>query len=168
VSGPRQKSKKAKALSHFDDSGQAHMVWVGQKPETERIAVASGSIVMQAATLEQIRQGSVGKGDVLGIARTAGLMAVKRTADLIPLCHPLRITSAEIELETLDAPEPAISIRATVKAIDRTGVEMEALTAVAVTALTVYDMCKSVDRAMEIREIRLDEKSGGASGRFRR
>ncbi len=164
---PPQKRKGAK-LSHFDADGAAHMVGVGGKAETERVAIASGRIRMLPATLEMIRAGTAKKGDVLGIARIAGLQAVKRTAELIPLCHPLRITGAELELETQSDPEPAVLIRATVRAIDRTGVEMEALTAVSVAALTVYDMCKSADRAMEITGICLEEKSGGASGLFRR
>jgi len=153
-------------LSHVDDAGRARMVDVGNKAETERRAVASGRIQMRPETLELITSGGVAKGDVLGVARTAGIMAAKHTGDLIPLCHPIRITSLAIDF-TPDPPSSAISIQATVKAHDRTGVEMEALVAVSVAALTIYDMCKSYDRAMRIDTIQLVEKSGGRSGHYR-
>jgi cyclic pyranopterin monophosphate synthase len=153
-------------LSHFDDAGRARMVDVGTKAATERRAVAIGRIQMQPETLKLITSGGVAKGDVLGVARTGGIMAAKRTSELIPLCHPIRVTSLAIDF----TPEPAnsaVSIRATVKANDRTGVEMEALVAVSVAALTIYDMCKSHDRAMRIDAIQLLEKSGGRSGHYR-
>ena len=153
-------------LSHFDDAGRARMVDVGAKAATERRAVAIGRIHMQPETLELITSGGVAKGDVLGVARTGGIMAAKRTSELIPLCHPIRVTSVAIDF----TPEPAssaVSIRATVKASDRTGVEMEALVGVSVAALTIYDMCKSYDRAMRIDAIQLVEKSGGRSGHYR-
>jgi cyclic pyranopterin phosphate synthase len=153
-------------LSHFDDAGQARMVDVGTKAPTERRAVAIGRIHMRPETLALITSGGVAKGDVLGVARTGGIMAAKRTSGLIPLCHPIRVTSLALDF----APDPAnsaVSIRATVTANDRTGVEMEALVAVSVAALTIYDMCKSYDRAMRIDAIQLVEKSGGRSGRYR-
>lgn len=153
-------------LSHFDDAGRARMVDVGTKAATERRAVAIGRIHMQPETLKLITSGGVAKGDVLGVARTGGIMAAKRTSELIPLCHPIRVTSLAIDF----TPEPAnsaVSIRATVKANDRTGVEMEALVAVSVAALTIYDMCKSYDRAMRIDAIQLLDKSGGRSGHYR-
>jgi len=148
-------------LSHFDESGQARMVDVGAKPETARVAVAAGAIEMQPETLAAIRAGTVAKGDVLGIARIAAIGGVKRTSELIPLCHPLRITAVDV---TFELTEMRVEIRATVRAFDRTGVEMEALTAVTVAALTVYDMCKAADRSMRIVEVRLEEKRGGKSG----
>jgi cyclic pyranopterin phosphate synthase len=154
-------------LTHFDDKGDARMVDVGAKPETERIATAGGSIVMAKATLDLILAGGVKKGDVLQVAQLAGIMGAKRTPDLSPLCHPLALSSVAVELRC--APErSAIDITATCKLKGRTGVEMEALTAVAVAALTVYDMCKAVDRVMTIERVRLEEKSGGRSGTFRR
>jgi cyclic pyranopterin phosphate synthase len=153
-------------LSHFDDAGQARMVDVGTKAATERRAVAIARVHMQPETLELIVSGGAAKGDVLGVARTGGIMAAKRTSDLIPLCHPIRLTSLAIDF-TPDPAGPAISIRATVKANDRTGVEMEALVAVSVAALTLYDMCKSYDRAMRIDAVQLVEKSGGRSGHYR-
>ena len=156
-----------KDLTHFNAAGEAHMVDVGAKPDTERRAVAAGSIHMQADTLARIRAGDHKKGDVLGIARIAGIMAAKRTADLIPLCHPLALTKVELELWTEDAP-PAVQVRATVATRGPTGVEMEALTAVQVALLTVYDMCKAVDRGMTLEHIRLIEKSGGKSGYWKR
>jgi cyclic pyranopterin phosphate synthase len=152
-------------LTHFNASGDAHMVEVGAKPETARVAIASGRVVMAPATATAVRAGKIGKGDVLGIARIAGIQAAKRASDLIPLCHPLRLTGVEVELEVVDN---TVEITATVKAFDRTGVEMEALTAVSAAALTVYDMCKAIDRGMEIAAIRLDEKTGGKSGTWRR
>jgi cyclic pyranopterin phosphate synthase len=152
-------------LTHFDGDGNATMVDVSGKAVTERVAVARGRIEMLPATLAMIRQGSHKKGDVLAIARLAGIMAAKRTADLIPLCHPLALDKVAVELTCLtDA--PAVEIEATVKVTGRTGVEMEALTAVSVAALTVYDMCKAVDRGMRIGDIRLVRKSGGRSGTF--
>ena len=137
------------------------MVEVGVKPETAREAVASGEIRMAPATARAIAAGRIGKGDVLGIARLAGIQAAKRTAELIPLCHPLRLTGVDLELAV---GRGRVSITARVRAFDRTGVEMEALTAVATAALTVYDMCKAIDRGMVIAEVRLDEKRGGKSG----
>jgi cyclic pyranopterin phosphate synthase len=153
-------------LSHFDEAGQARMVDVGAKPPTERRAVAVGRIHMQPGTLQLISSGGAAKGDVLGVARIGGIMAAKRTSELIPLCHPLRLTSLAIDF-TPDPQSSAISIQATVKADDRTGVEMEALVAVSVAALTIYDMCKSYDRSMHIEAIHLAEKSGGRSGHYR-
>jgi cyclic pyranopterin phosphate synthase len=150
-------------LTHFDDSGQARMVDVGAKPESERVAVAAGTIEMRAETLAAIRAGTVAKGDVLGIARIAAIGGVKRVSELIPLCHPVRITGVDITLEAMDDP-PRVAIRASVRAFDRTGVEMEALTAVTVAALTIYDMCKAADRGMRISDVRLEEKRGGKSG----
>lgn len=156
-------------LSHFDDAGAAHMVDVGGKAETERVAVASGKVFMQAATAELIAAGRIGKGDVLGVARIAGIQGLKRTADLIPLCHPLRITGVDLDLAVHPhEPSPCVTIRATVRAHDRTGVEMEALTAVSVAALTVYDMCKAVDRGMRLADICLEAKRGGKSGDWKR
>jgi cyclic pyranopterin phosphate synthase len=152
-------------LTHFDAEGKAAMVDVTAKDVTERTAVAKGSIVMAPETLALIREGGVKKGDVLSVARLAGIMGAKRTPDLIPLCHPLALTSVAVDL----APDPArnaIDITATCKLAGKTGVEMEALTAVAVAALTVYDMCKAVDRGMRIGEIRLVHKSGGKSGTY--
>jgi len=158
-------------LTHFDAQGRAHMVDVAEKPATRRTAVAAGRIEMQPATLEQIRAGTSRKGDVLGIARIAGIMAAKRTSDLIPLCHPLALTHVAIEL-TASAPErgetPAVECQATVETVGPTGVEMEALTAVQVALLTIYDMCKAVDRGMTIQAVRLIEKKGGKSGHYRR
>lgn len=153
-------------LSHFDRAGNARMVEVGSKPETARVAIASGLVRMAAATATRIETGKVAKGDVLAIARLAAISGLKRTSDLIPLCHPIRVTGVDIELEVLSVPEPSVAIRATVRATDRTGVEMEALTAVSVAALTVYDMCKAVDRGIEIASIRLEEKAGGKSGHW--
>ena len=152
-------------FTHFDDSGNARMVDVSDKDVTERTATAAGRVLMQPATLSLIRDGGVKKGDVLQVARLAGIMAAKRTADLIPLCHPLALTSVEVDL-TCNEADNAVDITATCKLKGRTGVEMEALTAVSVAALTVYDMCKAVDRSMRIGEIRLVHKSGGKSGTF--
>lgn len=154
-------------LSHFNQQGQAHMVDVGAKDNTHRIAVAEGYIQMQAATLEKILQGDHKKGDVLGIARIAGIMAAKKTADLIPLCHPLALTRVEIDL--IPQPEqPAVHCLATVETRGQTGVEMEALTAVQVAMLTIYDMCKAVDKGMSMHNIQLLKKSGGRSGEWER
>ncbi|MDW8281178.1 MAG: cyclic pyranopterin monophosphate synthase MoaC [Myxococcales bacterium] len=150
-------------LSHLDERGAARMVDVGGKPETARRAVAAGRLLCASSTLHLIQQGELAKGDVLQVARLAGLQAAKRTAELIPLCHPVRLTAIRLELSP-DPNEGALDIRAEVEAVDRTGVEMEALTAVTVAALTVYDMCKAVDRGMRIAEVRLLEKHGGRSG----
>jgi cyclic pyranopterin phosphate synthase len=152
-------------LTHFDATGQAHMVDVSEKAVTSRIAVAEGFIKMAQATYEIISEGRAGKGDVLGIARLAGIMGAKKTSDLIPLCHPLPITKVAVDL-TLDPGLPGVRISATVKTSGQTGVEMEALTAVSTAALTVYDMSKAVDKRMEIGGIRVTLKDGGKSGRF--
>ncbi len=152
-------------FSHFDKHGKALMVDVGQKPESARVAVAKGAVVMQPETLALIRAGGVEKGDVLTVARLAGIMGAKRTPDLIPLCHPLQLSAVTVDLEP-DPSRNAIEITATCKLTGRTGVEMEALTAVAVAALTVYDMCKAVDRGLRIVDIRLTHKSGGKSGTY--
>jgi cyclic pyranopterin phosphate synthase len=159
---------RRKPLTHFDRAGKARMVDVGEKPETARLAAASGFVAMQADTAARIAEGRVEKGDVLGIARTAGLMAVKRTADLIPLCHPVRVSAAELTLEVVGGERPGVAIHAQVRGVDRTGFEMEALTAVTVAALTIYDMCKSADRSMTIDAVQLDEKRGGKSGTWQR
>ncbi len=153
-------------LTHFDDKGQAVMVDVSDKPESERVAIAGGAVLMRPATLARIMEGGVKKGDVLATARLAGIMAAKRTPDLIPLCHPLPLTAVEVAL-SCDPARHAVDIVATCKSKGRTGVEMEALTAVAVAALTIYDMCKAIDRAMTLSEIRLLEKSGGKSGHYK-
>jgi len=153
-------------LTHLDDQGRAHMVDVGAKPVTERIAVAKGEVHMQPRTFELIRQGALKKGDVLTVAQIAGVMAAKRTADLIPLCHPLPLTHIQVDL-TLRPDLPGVEITATVRTRARTGVEMEALTAVSVAALTVYDMAKAVDKTMRLTNIRLVEKRGGLSGDVR-
>lgn len=152
-------------LSHFDDHGNAHMVDVSGKDVTDRIATAEGWVKMAPATYDIIAEGRARKGDVIGIARLAGIMGAKKTADLIPLCHPLPITKVAVDL-TLDPDLPGLRLSATVKTSGQTGVEMEALTAVSVTALTVYDMAKAVDKAMEIGGIRVTLKDGGKSGRF--
>ena len=152
-------------FTHFDDSGNARMVDVSDKDVTERTATAAGRVLMQPATLTLIRDGGVKKGDVLQVARLAGIMAAKRTADLIPLCHPLALTSVEVDL-TCNEADNAVDITVTCKLKGRTGVEMEALTAVSVAALTVYDMCKAVDRGMRVEQIRLTHKAGGKSGDF--
>ncbi len=154
-------------LSHFDEDGKAAMVDVSHKDITERTATAEGSITMTPETLALIQSGGVEKGDVLGVARLAGIMAAKRTADLIPLCHPLALTKVAVDLVCVKAAS-AVHITATCRLKGRTGVEMEALTAVSVAALTVYDMCKAVDRAMIIGDVRLTHKAGGKSGEFRR
>jgi len=153
------------SLTHFDSAGQAHMVDVGEKPETRRIARASGSISMQAATLALIQAGDVKKGDVLGIARIAAIQASKRTSELIPLCHPLALTRVGVEF-AIDATAQRIACTVSAETFGRTGVEMEALTAVSIALLTIYDMCKAADRGMRIENIRLIEKSGGKSGRW--
>jgi cyclic pyranopterin monophosphate synthase len=151
-------------FSHFDARGQAAMVDVGDKPVSQRTATARARVTMKRETAELIRSGGAKKGDVLGVARIAGIMAAKRTAELIPLCHPLPISAVSLELEVSDA---AVEITATVRTTGQTGVEMEALTAASVAALTVYDMCKSVDRGMRIEAVRLTHKSGGKSGEFK-
>jgi cyclic pyranopterin phosphate synthase len=153
-------------LTHFDAEGRARMVDVSAKDESERIATAGGSVLMAPETLARIRDGAIGKGDVLAVARLAGIMAAKRTPDLIPLCHPLALTAVEVDL-ALDEARSAVDITATCRLKGRTGVEMEALTAVSVAALTVYDMCKAIDRGMRLTEIRLLEKRGGKSGTYR-
>jgi cyclic pyranopterin monophosphate synthase len=152
-------------FTHFDQAGNAAMVDVSEKAVTARTATAQARVVMQAATLAMIQQGSAKKGDVLGVARLAGIMAAKRTADLIPLCHPLPISSVKVDLET-DAAANTVEISATVRTTGQTGVEMEALTAASVAALTVYDMCKAVDRSMRIEGLRVTHKAGGKSGEF--
>ncbi len=152
-------------LSHLGARGAARMVDVSSKPTTEREALAEGRVVMRRSTLDIVRKGNAKKGDVLSVARIAGIMAAKRTHELIPLCHPLALSEVAIEL-TLDAKLPGIEVRARVKVSGQTGVEMEALTAVAVACLTIYDMVKAVERGMRIEGIRLIEKSGGRSGRY--
>ena len=152
-------------LTHFDERGAARMVDVGAKDSTHRIAVAGGSIRMLPATLALVRSGTAKKGDVLGVARIAGIQAAKRTSDLIPLCHPVPLTSVAIEF-TLDEPASRVDCTARVECTGQTGVEMEALTAVQVALLTIYDMCKAVDRGMTMEGIRLLEKSGGKSGDY--
>lgn len=152
-------------LTHFDAKGQAHMVDVSDKNVTDRVAIAAGHIRMAPETFEIISEGRAKKGDVLGIARLAGIMGAKKTPDLIPLCHPLPVTKVAVEL-TLDPDLPGVQIEATVKTSGQTGVEMEALTAVSTAALTVYDMTKAVDKAMEIGGIRVLLKDGGKSGRY--
>ncbi len=153
-------------LSHIDDDGKAAMVDVSDKDVTERSATARGAVVMAPDTMRLIEAGEVKKGDVLSVARLAGIMGAKKTPELIPLCHPLALNAIDVEL-TLDPDRNAVLISATCRVKGRTGVEMEALTAVAVAALTIYDMCKAVDRAMRLTDIRLVEKSGGRSGVFR-
>jgi cyclic pyranopterin phosphate synthase len=153
-------------LTHFDERGASRMVDTSQKPETLRQARASGLVRLAPATLALIRDRALAKGDVLEVARLAGIMAAKRTGELIPLCHPLPLTAVAVDL-TFEG-ETVVHIEATVRVFGRTGVEMEALTAVTVAALTVYDMCKGVDRTMTIERIRLEEKSGGRSGTFQR
>jgi cyclic pyranopterin phosphate synthase len=150
-------------LTHFDAAGQAHMVDVGGKAETKRIAVARGAIRMLPATLALVRDGNAKKGDVLGVARIAAIQGAKRTADLIPLCHPLALTRVAVEF-ALDDALPGVRCTAQVETLGRTGVEMEALTAVQVGLLTVYDMCKAVDRGMVISDVHVAEKHGGKSG----
>ena len=154
-------------LTHFNQSGEAHMVDVGDKASSARRAVAAGRITMQAETLRLIEQGKHKKGDVLGVARVAGIMATKRTADLVPMCHPLALTHVSVEFE-LNRADPAIECRVTAETHGQTGVEMEALTGVQVSLLTIYDMCKAVDRGMVIDAVRLLEKEGGKSGHWKR
>lgn len=152
-------------LTHFDAQGQAHMVDVGAKAVTERVAVAEGRITMLPATLALVQSGTAKKGDVLGVARLAGIMGAKRTSDLIPLCHPIALTRVAVDFEVLPA-DNAVVCRATAQCSGQTGVEMEALTAASVALLTIYDMCKAADRGMVIGGVRLLEKRGGKSGSF--
>ena len=152
-------------LTHFDPAGQAHMVDVAAKPATHRVAIAQGWIRMKPETLGLIQSGQAGKGDVIGIARIAGIQAAKKTSDLIPLCHPLALTRVAIEF-ALDEAGSAVTCQATVETVGPTGVEMEALTAAQVALLTIYDMCKAVDRGMTITGVRVLEKHGGKSGSF--
>ena len=152
-------------LTHLDELGNARMVDVGDKPDTQRVAVARGSVLMRAETLERVKTNGIEKGDVITVARVAGIMGAKSTSQLIPMCHPIPLDQVAVEL-TADDGRSAIDITATAKTTAKTGVEMEALTAVSVAALTVYDMCKSVDRGMRIEGVRLVRKSGGRSGDF--
>jgi len=162
----RGRKTGAARLTHLDARGQARMVDVGAKPITDRVAIASATMRMQPATLRRIQRGGIAKGEVLAVARIAGIMAAKRTADIVPLCHPLPVEVAAIEF----APGRGgrLHITATVRVSGKTGVEMEALTAVSVAALTVYDMCKAIDRGMVITDLGIDEKSGGRSGTWKR
>jgi cyclic pyranopterin monophosphate synthase len=162
----KKSSKAGSALTHIDSKGEARMVDVSAKPATERVAVAEGRVVMGKATLELIVSGNAKKGDVLATARIAGIMAAKRTSELIPLCHPLALSKVELDI-TPDPRLPGCTVRATVKVTGPTGVEMEALTAVSVACLTIYDMVKAVERGIRIEAIRLVEKKGGKSGHFR-
>jgi cyclic pyranopterin phosphate synthase len=159
-------ARRASKLTHLSRRGEARMVDVSAKPETERVAVAEGRVIMQAKTLAIVRKGDAKKGDVLGAARIAGIQAAKRTHELIPLCHPLAISQISVDI-TPDVKLPGVVVRARVKVAGKTGVEMEALTAVSVACLTIYDMVKAVERGMRIEGIRLLEKSGGRSGHFR-
>jgi cyclic pyranopterin phosphate synthase len=159
-------ARRAAKLTHLSASGEAHMVDVSAKPATERVAIAEGCVLMQPKTLDIVRKGNAKKGDVLGAARLAGIMAAKRTHELIPLCHPLALSQIEVDV-TPDAKLPGVTVTARVKVLGQTGVEMEALTAVSVACLTIYDMVKAVERSMRINGIRLVEKSGGRSGHFR-
>lgn len=154
-------------LTHFNSAGEAHMVDVGEKSVTKRIAVAEGYITMQPQTLAIILKGEAKKGDVLGVARIAGIMAAKKTADLIPLCHPLALSKVSIELTPVEG-KSTVHCQATVQTSGQTGVEMEALTAVQITLLTIYDMCKAVDKGMSMEGVRLLEKAGGKSGHWKR
>jgi cyclic pyranopterin phosphate synthase len=162
----RKASHRGPALTHIDTGGQAHMVDVSEKPATERLAVAEGCVVMTNTTLELILSGNAKKGDVLGTARIAGIMAAKRTSELIPLCHPLAVSKVTVDI-TPDHALPGCIVRASVKVSGPTGVEMEALTAVSVACLTIYDMIKAVERGARIEGIHLVEKSGGKSGHYR-
>ena len=154
-------------LTHFDEKGRARMVDVSEKPPTQREAIAAGSVYMKPETIRLIKDRQISKGDVLGVARVAGIMAAKRTPDLIPMCHPLNITSVNIDFN-VDENKNKIDIKTTVRIVGQTGVEMEALTATSVAALTIYDMCKAVDKNMVISDIMLLEKRGGKSGEFKR
>ena len=155
-----------KGLTHIDDQGRAIMVDVGAKTDSRRVAVASGRIVMQAGTLTAIQSGNTNKGDVIGVARIAAIQATKRTADLIPLCHPIALTSVSVDFE-LNADNSSIGCTVTAETVGKTGVEMEALTGVSMALLTIYDMCKAIDRGMRIESVRLLEKKGGKSGHWR-
>ncbi len=154
-------------LTHFNESGAVHMVDVGNKLDTHRVAVACGTIVMQKETLDLIKQGTHKKGDVLGIARTAGIMGAKKTPDLIPLCHPISLTHIDIDLQ-INEDDSSVYCECRTESRGKTGVEMEALTAVQVVLLTIYDMCKAIDRGMVLKDVMLLEKSGGKSGLWRR
>jgi len=156
---------KEKELSHFNKNGRAHMVDVGGKEDTQRIAVAEGSIVMQPETLKMIKDRKLAKGDVLAVAQVAGIMAAKKTSQIIPMCHSLLLTHVDLNF-TINENENKITIQSKVKTMGKTGVEMEALAAVAAAGLTIYDMCKAVDRGMTIQDIHLVEKSGGRSGHY--
>jgi cyclic pyranopterin phosphate synthase len=165
-----RKGTTAMGLTHFDDAGRARMVDVGAKPDTAREAVAAGSVRMRGETLATIRAGRVAKGDVLAVAQVAGVMAAKQTPQIIPMCHTLLLTGVDLafELEERSTGEGCVHIRAAVRTVGKTGAEMEALTAVSAAALTIYDMCKAIDRAMTIEQVRLVRKSGGKSGVFER
>ena len=163
----RQQSPNKSGLTHFDAEGRAHMVDIGSKDVSERIATASALVRMRPETLNLIRSGDTKKGDVLAVARIAGIQAAKKCSDLIPLCHPLSLNAVEVNFDLNDA-QSCIYILSRCKVSGKTGVEMEALTAASVAGLTIYDMCKSVDRGMEISEVRLEQKSGGDSGDWRR
>jgi cyclic pyranopterin monophosphate synthase len=158
-------ARRTETLSHLSGRGEARMVDVSAKPASERVAIAEGRVLMKPKTLDIVRRGDAKKGDVLGAARIAGIMAAKRTHELIPLCHPLALTQVEVDV-TPDAKLPGVTVRARVKVAGQTGVEMEALTAVSVACLTIYDMVKAVERGMRIEGIRLIEKSGGKSGHY--
>jgi len=160
-------TRNVKTLTHFDDAGRARMVDVSAKPETLRVATAEATVHMQAVTFRRIMDRTIEKGDVLGVAQVAGIQAAKRTGELIPMCHPLALTAVEMEFLP-DARRHCIRVRATARLVGRTGVEMEALVAAATAALTIYDMCKAVDRAMTVTDLRLLYKTGGKSGTFRR
>ena len=155
-----------KGLTHIDDQGRAIMVDVGAKTDSRRVAVASGRIVMQAGTLTAIQSGNTNKGDVIGVARIAAIQATKRTADLIPLCHPIALTRVSVDFE-LNSDNSSIGCTVTAETVGKTGVEMEALTGVSMALLTIYDMCKAIDRGMRIESVRLLEKKGGKSGHWR-
>jgi cyclic pyranopterin monophosphate synthase len=159
-------ARRGRKLTHLSARGEAHMVDVSAKATTERVAVAEGRVVMAAKTLDLVRKGNAKKGDVLGTARLAGIMAAKRTHELIPLCHPLPVSQVEVDIEP-DPKLPGVRVKARVKVSGKTGVEMEALTAVSVACLTIYDMVKAVERGMRIEGIRLVEKRGGRSGHYR-
>ena len=152
-------------FTHFDSQGNAVMVDVTEKNKTERVAIATGKVIASKETIDLIKEGKIGKGDVLGVARVAGIMAIKRTSDLIPMCHPIMISGCSIDFE-IDEENSQIIINSTVKIFEKTGVEMEALTGVSVAALTIYDMCKAVDKRMKIDGIHLVKKTGGKSGEF--
>jgi cyclic pyranopterin phosphate synthase len=160
------KNKISSSLTHLDDKGQARMVDIQEKGETKRKAVASGLVIMDETTLALILDGAMAKGDVLATARIAGIMAAKKTSELIPMCHPLALSSVVVDIAAMD--NTTLKITATAKLTGKTGVEMEALAAVSVAALTIYDMCKAVDRSMVISEVQLDHKSGGKSGTYDR